>query len=305
MNEMGQVSVGQALRDAREAQGITLDAVAQRLHLMQRQVEAMETDDFESLGQPVFARGFVRNYARLLGLAPEALLASMVGAPAETAVVSHVATPAPRSWLTSPWLILLLLGLLLMVTVPVALYLWLNSDVENVLVNQAPAIQRRPAPVAAPVVPAPAPAPVPAPVVELPDGQMQMPAPLTTEPAVTPAEPATTVVPAAQPATPVTPAPSVTAPVAPAAPVTPPVAVAKGSLRLVFSADSWTEVKDASGRMLLRKLNPGGSSVDIQGQPPFEMVIGDASQVQLTYNGRPVDLKPYIAVTVARFTLEK
>jgi Tfp pilus assembly protein PilF len=40
---------------------------------MQRQVEAMETDDFESLGQPVFARGFVRNYARLLGLAPEVL----------------------------------------------------------------------------------------------------------------------------------------------------------------------------------------------------------------------------------------
>jgi cytoskeleton protein RodZ len=309
MSEIGQVSVGQALRDAREAQGITLDAAAQRLHLMQRQVEAMETDDFDSLGQPVFARGFVRNYARMLGLAPEALLANMAGAPAEAAVVSHAAPPAPRSWLTSPWLILLLLGLLLMMTVPVALYLWLNSDVENVLVSHAPAVQQRPAPRVAPVVPAPAPAP--APVVGLPEGQM--PASLPADPA--PAEPNAAANPsalvAAVPAAPVVVAPSVApvmSPVAsvppPAASMTPPVA-AKGSLRLVFNADSWTEVKDASGRMLLRKLNPAGSSVDLQGQPPFEMVIGDASQVQLTYNGRPVDLKPYIAVTVARFTLEK
>ena len=66
MNERVEASVGQVLRDAREAQNITLEDVAMRLRLMHRQVEAMETDDFESLGQPVFARGFVRNYARLM-----------------------------------------------------------------------------------------------------------------------------------------------------------------------------------------------------------------------------------------------
>jgi cytoskeleton protein RodZ len=83
MSENGQASVGQVLREAREAQGITLENAAIRLYLMQRQIEAMETDDFDSLGQLVFARGFVRNYARLLGLAPETLLARMEGAPAE------------------------------------------------------------------------------------------------------------------------------------------------------------------------------------------------------------------------------
>jgi len=93
MTEGTQTSVGQMLREAREAQGIALEDVAVRLRLMHRQIEAMETDDFESLGQPVFARGFVRNYARLLGLAPEALLARMEGAPEEQPVISHAEPP--------------------------------------------------------------------------------------------------------------------------------------------------------------------------------------------------------------------
>ena len=89
MNESTERSVGQILREAREAQGMTLDAAAMRLRLMHRQVAAIEADDFDSLGQIVFARGFVRNYARLLGLAPDELLASMPGAPAEPAAVSQ------------------------------------------------------------------------------------------------------------------------------------------------------------------------------------------------------------------------
>lgn len=275
MSESGQPSVGQILRDAREAQGITLEDASVRLRLMQRQVEAMETDDFESLDPPVFARGFVRNYARLLGLAPEALLARMAGAPAEPAEVSHAAPPPPHSWLSSPWLILLLLGLLVLVAVPVALYWWLNSAGEDGPGKQAPsAAQTRFAPVA-----------VPAPVTE-------------------PAE-------AAPPAVEV-------ASVAPAAPAaetsetprqdeagTPEAPAINGVLHLEFGDESWVEVKDASGRMLHRQLNPAGTSADIPGQPPFDVVIGNAAQVRLTYNGRPIDLEPFIEVTVARFTLEE
>ena len=263
MSESSQVSIGQTLRDAREAQGIALDDAAVRLRLMHRQIEAMETDDFESLGQPVFARGFVRNYARLLGLDPEALLARMKGAPEEPAPVVHVEPPAPHSWLTSPLLILLLLGVLLLVAVPVGLYLWLNSDTDEV--SEAAAIaQTRPAPVSAPTSPAPA-------------------------------KPVSPVVPEALPVE------AVEAP-APAAPET---AIARSVVHLQFGDEAWVEIKDASGRMLQRQLNPAGSSVDIHGQPPFDVVIGNAAQVQMTYNGRPIDLKPFIEVTVARFTLEE
>jgi cytoskeleton protein RodZ len=269
MSESGQPSVGQILRDAREAQGIALEDAAVRLRLMNRQIEAMETDDFDSLGQPVFARGFVRNYARLLGLAPDELLARMPGAPAEAAVVQPIEPPMARSWLTSPWLILLMLGMLLMVAVPVGLYLWLNSDVDENPLNQIAVTQLRPTP-AAPVSPA-------LPVVEAP---------------AVPAEPVVVETPA-EAAAPVASEP---------APVEAPVA---GVVHLEFGDEAWTEIKDASGRMLHRQLNQPGSSIEVRGQPPFEMVIGNAAQARMTYNGRPIDLKPFIDVTVARFTLEE
>ena len=72
-------SVGPRLRAAREAQGLSVEEAAGRLRLMHRQIDAMEREDFESLGQPVFARGFVRNYARLLADGPS--LAALVPSP--------------------------------------------------------------------------------------------------------------------------------------------------------------------------------------------------------------------------------
>lgn len=272
MTENGQASVGQVLREAREMQGLTLDEAAMRLRLMHRQVAAMETDDFASLGQSVFARGFVRNYARLLGLEPDALLARMEGAPAESSPVGHVEPPLPRSWLTSPWLIVLLLGVVLVVAVPVALYLWLNSEVDGSPGHPAPVVQTSSVPAAAPAAPLPA--------------------------ATQPDKPGAIAVPAAPAAT-VADAPAEAG--APAAP-TP---VAGSVIHLEFGGEAWVEIKDASGRMLYRQLNPAGSNVDIDGQPPFDVVIGNASQVRMTYNGRPIDLTPFIAVTVARFTLEE
>lgn len=274
MSESGQ-SVGQILHDAREAQGITLEDAAARLRLMQRQVEAMETDDFASLDPPVFARGFVRNYARLLGLAPDALLARMAGAPAEPAEVSHAAPPQPHSWLSSPWLILLLLGLLVVVAMPVVLYWWLNSAGEEGPGKQVPsAAQSYPAPVAVPV-----------PVAETADA----------------ASPAVQVAPVPSPA-PAAGAPKPAETDTPAAPETPAVS---GVLHLEFGDESWVEIKDGSGRMLHRQLNQPGTNVDIPGQPPFDVVIGNAAQARVTYNGRPIDLKPFIEATVARFTLEE
>ncbi|OGU20863.1 MAG: hypothetical protein A2580_03950 [Hydrogenophilales bacterium RIFOXYD1_FULL_62_11] len=276
MSELNQASVGQVLRATREAQGLTLENAAIRLRLMQRQVEAMETDDFAGLGQPVFARGFVRNYARLLGLVPEPLLARMEGAPAEPATVSPLPPPSSGSWLTSPWLLLLLIGVLLAGAVPVALYWWLNSEGEEVQPGRASTVQ-------SPPVSAPEPIPAPA----------SVPASATRSPVVE------------APVSPVDPATSEVAAVASAEADVPALMDVNGVLHLEFGADSWTEIKDASGKMLVRKLNVGGSSLDVRGTPPFSLLIGNAAQTTLTYNGRPIDLKPYVDVTVARFTLEE
>lgn len=285
MSEIEQSSIGQVLRDAREAQGMTLEKAAARLRLMQRQIVAMEADEFESLGQPVFARGFVRNYSRMLGLEPEALLARMEGAPAEPAVVSYAAPSQPRSWLSSPWLVLLLLGVLVVVTMPVALYWWLNEGEDEQVSRVQPAerVVPIPLPLAGPVVqPAEAATPVAEP-----------------EP-VPPAAPEMPAIPA--PASPAAPAAGPGAASVPAAPTPPALS---GVLNLVLGAEAWVEIKDASGRMLHRQLNPAGSSVSARGQPPFDLVIGNAAQARMTYNGRSIDLTPFIGTTVARFTLEE
>lgn len=269
MSDNTEPSVGQILREAREAQGMLLEDASMRLRLMHRQIEAMEADNFETLGQPVFARGFVRNYARLLGLAPEDLLARMEGAPAEPAAVIRPDPPQPHSWLTSPWLILLLLGLLVVVAVPVALYLWLNSEAPD-----EPSVR-----VSSAVQSAAAPSSVPPPVAA--SAAAPVPAAGTTAVAET------------------------TAAAAPAEVGAPEKAAGESVLHIEFGGDAWVEIKDATKRVVHRQLNPAGSSVDIHGKPPFDVLIGNAAQARMTYNGRPIDLKPFIDVTVARFTLEE
>lgn len=79
-----------------------------------------------------------------------------------------------------------------------------------------------------------------------------------------------------------------------------------GSHRLVLrmGEEAWLEVRDGAGRSLVSSLNPAGSERAVRGQPPFQLVIGNAPHVELTYNGKPVDLEPYIKGEVARLTLQ-
>jgi cytoskeleton protein RodZ len=66
----GPGSPGVLLRMAREGLGLSIEEVADRLRLGEALVLAMEEDRFGLLGAPVFARGYLRNYAALVG-APE------------------------------------------------------------------------------------------------------------------------------------------------------------------------------------------------------------------------------------------
>lgn len=282
MSEATPVTVGDTLRQAREAQGLSRDEAAVRLRLMHRQIEAMETGDFESLGQPVFARGFVRNYARLLGLSPEPLLAGMGGATNEPVAVHREAPMPPGSWLTSPWLLLLLAGALLLAMVPVVLYWWLNSEESEEMSPPVAVSDVRPRPVAdAPAVATEAVQATTAESVVGADGS-----PLD--------EGAPAVVGAVD-----------VPPVMKTDPQAASMPSVRGALQLEFGAESWVEIRDATGRMLHRQLNVPGSSIEVRGEPPFDLVVGNAGQVRMTYNGRPIDLKPFIDVTVARFTLEE
>src|SRR5712691_10660591 len=66
--------VGKMLGAERERQGLSRLDVAQRLHMSAYQVEALETGDYGRLPRGTFLRGFVRNYAKLLGIPAESVL---------------------------------------------------------------------------------------------------------------------------------------------------------------------------------------------------------------------------------------
>jgi cytoskeletal protein RodZ len=70
----GTIGVGSALRRAREIREITLDEAARDTKLRTDQLRALEEEDFEALGDPVYARAMLRTYAQYLGLKPDRVL---------------------------------------------------------------------------------------------------------------------------------------------------------------------------------------------------------------------------------------
>ena len=86
----GSRGCGSRLRKAREAAGMTQEDVAGRLKMPLRVVQSLENEDWDRLGAPVFVRGQLRSYSRLLGLATSTTLEASGVAPIEPpALVSH------------------------------------------------------------------------------------------------------------------------------------------------------------------------------------------------------------------------
>ena len=60
---------GERLAEARHKEEIPLSDIAKELHLDEFKVEALERNEFDVLGAPVFAKGYLRKYAQLVGVA--------------------------------------------------------------------------------------------------------------------------------------------------------------------------------------------------------------------------------------------
>ena len=85
---------GAALRQAREAAGKSIEQAAAQLHMTVRAVANLEADDWSSLGAPVFVRGQLRSYARLLGVDIEPYIEQApIASVAPSTIVSHTHTP--------------------------------------------------------------------------------------------------------------------------------------------------------------------------------------------------------------------
>lgn len=263
---------GRVLSDARAAKGLAVAEVAAQLRLSSSQVIALEADDYDRLPGPVFVRGFVRNYARLLDLDPEKLADSVelphASVPASAAIPVSREIPFPVSK-SANWLPYAA-GLAVLVAA-ISIYELFYASPHSVIVSA-------PQPVAAPVfqqVPAVDEVPAVSAVVAA------SPPPAEAESALSPPEMALK-------------------------PQEAPVPTSPGmaEVHFAFASASWVEVRDRSERVLFSQLNPAGSEQRVTGRPPLSIVVGNARGVRLTFNGKPFDLAPHTRVEVARFILE-
>lgn len=227
MTEGAEPSVGGLLAQARQAKGMTTAEVADKLKLTARQIEAIEAEEYDKLPAAVFVRGFIRNYARLLGLDADQLLASMGEAQGATTTIT-----APSEGVTissSPlkrWMIYLVGGAVLFLLLVALLYEWLSAGETSYVVQPETPATALPAPGPTDTVtpvspPALAPAAPDAGALPAPGAPTQSPSGDTTGTPVPPAlpnAPASAPTPAATP----TPAPASMPPTA-----TPPAAPAR------------------------------------------------------------------------------
>lgn len=301
--------LGAALARAREEQGLSQADAASRLKLSVRQIEAIEAEDWAQLPGEVFRRGFVRNYARMLELNPDELVR-----PVDTdATATHTIT-APSEGLAigrSPiarWVAFPLAGLLLFLLVVALLYQWLKQGEQTLL--PPPDVAETSSPLTSGAV-----AEAPGGTGQVTPGQgvegigegavdtVVQPLELDTQPAASETSAAEAAgqgmeAPAAMGNNPQT-----TQPPNPASTPPPSSSGDKATLRFTPLEDSWIQVVDAQGQRF-SKLVRAGAREQLVGEPPFKLVVGNAANVNLTYNGHQIDLTPFIGEKVARLTLE-
>lgn len=132
---------GARLRAAREAAGLSIDEVATRLRMPARVVRSLESEDWSRLGAPVFVRGQVRSYSRLLGLSTAPMMDALtVGQVEPTRLVSRTHIPKAQWWAEQIGrrLVYIVLTLSLAIPVWVATRQHLAGTAEGVAALDAP-----------------------------------------------------------------------------------------------------------------------------------------------------------------------
>jgi len=260
---------GRMLAQLRAERKLSIADVAQRLKYGVRQLEALEAEEFDKLPGATFVRGMVRGYAKLLDTDPQPMLEELEQryVPGEIDLdLRDKGIPFARTGKRGTRTYLAL-SVLVLVVVAGVLYEWGAGAFPWARFES-----------------------------NTPPPQAQTQAPPVTPPAAPPAP------------TEVAAAPPMSVGETPAAQVQQPSGggggvVGEARIRLEFDRESWVEIRDRDGKALMSQLNPAGSRRVVLGRPPLSLVIGNGAAVRLTYNDKPVDLKPYIEIEVARLTL--
>jgi cytoskeleton protein RodZ len=310
--------LGEVLAAQRELKKMTVSEVASQLRLGIRQINALEANDFTKLPEPMITRGFIRNYARLLGVDAEPLInahralsgvdhpPSLNISSANISIANHQMTPWLKIILTGLVALLIVLGLSYYAKNPFnnnaqpaesatrSSNLIENSTTESLGNIVAPIEDKLPEP-ALPIAERIA-------ENELSANSNQL---QTTDRNATPA---TSVAAVGGPAAPNDAVKSqnevvqkeVAKDVQAASPVP---ASSQLEFELSFTEPSWVSVVDGDNKEIYSKLNAAGASEKVVGKPPLKLHIGNATGTKVNYKGKLVDLGQYTRNNIARLTL--
>jgi len=315
VNTASSAALGEAFVAARNAKNLTQKEVSSHLRLSVKQINALESDDFASLPQPMITRGFIRNYARMLEIDADPLLENYrVHTPEVVPNALAVQTSISRAMLSKssqPWL-KYILGVIFILLLVLAWFFYAgfmpkptNDSVEKMgeTVSES----------AVPVV-------IPLPEIALPAAE-RMPEVIDTANTASVNEATGTAIEATLPNVVQTPQKVEVKPIDNrSTTVTTPNQVvthtAQSTLKagnsnaviknvsMSVSEQTWVRVTDKSGAIVYEKLLAANSTDGFDGLPPFNLLIGNAKGTAVTLSGKPVDLTSATKNNIARITLE-
>lgn len=291
-------SAGELLSQARQAHNLSLQQLAAQTRIKQHILEQLESDEDPEDLAPVFVRGHYRRCAKILGIAEADIVQAYerrAGSmqPAQTEPVEWVSVVRPPSRVPFPggaWALLAAVAVFVIIIVGVALLresggipdlqAAATASVDDTVSDSAARTRKQPSePSASEVHTAAAqPAPRTAAAEPVPDSGSTEPTQASTPAAVS--QNAATPASATQPA-------------------------AGTTLVLQAQENCWVSVHDANNKRLMQGIIPAGHKRTLQGQPPYQVVLGNARGMRVSYAGKVVDISGKVSAgsNTARFSI--
>lgn len=240
---------GERLAQARRELQLTVLDIAKELHLDEYKIHALERNDFDVLGAPVFAKGHLRKFAQLVKVSEADVMADYYQL-SRSADAPPVLSPRPRPRQVispGPYVV----GIIIVLVAALA-YWWFGAR------EDAPQ------------------QPVTGEIASLPQQTLS-------------AQGANEFLNATADAVDEEEQPVISEPEAAVETADTPIASGM-RLSITYSGDCWTEITDAMGRRLFFDLGRSGRTVNLFGEPPFNVLFGNAGNVSLVVNGTPFDI---------------
>ncbi|MDM5123032.1 RodZ domain-containing protein [Aeromonas rivipollensis] len=291
------VGPGQLLRNAREQLGWTREQVASRIHLRLTLIAAIEADTYDKHTSHTFIRGYLRAYAKLVGIPEETILAAYdkLGlTPPDNIDMQSFSRRSRQQANDSRLKVVTWLVILVLIALSIAW--WWQSTARRSAGDEALAASEMGTEQTMSVASV-------TPAVDVADPVLPVASDaVATEVVVSDAAATVPAVVAATSAALSTEASAAQATLAPAEPAATEPGKAP-QLKMSFTADCWLDVKDANGKTLFSGLKKANDELVLEGPEPLRFIVGAPMAVNLEYQGKSFDMSRYNNGRTARFSL--